>query len=58
MKYGVKEYWIVNPLLNAVQIYSLDKKGDYQQKDVVKAEEIVQSFILEGFEIDVAALFK
>ncbi|HLR03944.1 MAG TPA: Uma2 family endonuclease, partial [Virgibacillus sp.] len=33
MQYGVKEYWIVNPLLNTVMVYALNEKGEYEQKD-------------------------
>ena len=57
MEFGVKEYWIVNPLLNTVQIYTLNEKGQYQQKDVVRETGIVQSMELPGFEVDIVKLF-
>lgn len=57
MEYGVKEYWIVNPLLHTVQIYALNKNGQYQQKDIAKRKGIVQSGVLEGFDVDVEGLF-
>jgi len=34
MQCGVKEYWIVNPLLNTVQIYVLYEEGQYHQVEV------------------------
>ena len=34
MDFGVKEYWIVNPILNTIQIYTLDNDGNYQQLDI------------------------
>ena len=57
MEFGVKEYWIVNPLLNTVQIYTLNEQGQYQQKDVVRETGIVQSKELLGFEVDIVKLF-
>lgn len=57
MKYGVKEYWIINPLLNSVQIYSLNDKREYLQKDIVKEKGKVQSDILNEFKFDVKDIF-
>ena len=57
MEFGVKEYWIVNPLLNTVQIYTLNEKGQYHQTDVVRETGIVQSKELPGFEVDIVKLF-
>ena len=57
MQYGVKEYWIVNPLINTVQVYILNDKGHYQQKDIAKNEGTVQSDALAGFSLDVGKLF-
>lgn len=57
MKYGVEEYWIINPMLNAVQIYELNDKGLYQQTEVVKDKGIAKSEILEGFEVELEAIF-
>ncbi|MFD1849069.1 Uma2 family endonuclease [Oceanobacillus bengalensis] len=58
MQNGVKEYWIVNPLLNSVQIYTLDQAGNYQQKDVAKDTGIVKSSVVEGFRVDLEGLFQ
>lgn len=58
MKYGVKEYWIINPILNTVQIYSLNNEGQYYQADVKRDEGNVKSIFLEDFEIDLKELFK
>src|SRR6476659_9919561 len=57
MEFGVKEYWIVNPLLNTVQIYTLNEQGQYHQTDVVRETGIVQSRELPGFEVDIVKLF-
>jgi Uma2 family endonuclease len=58
MQYGVKEYWIVNPMLNIVQIYTLNREGQYQQADVLKEKGIAHSEILQGFSVDVEKLFQ
>lgn len=57
MQYGVKEYWIVNPLLNTVQVYSLDQEGQYRQADVAKESGVVHSIVLPNFKVDVEKLF-
>jgi len=58
MQYGVKEYWIVNPLLNTVQIYVLNKEGQYDQVEVLKETGIVHSEVLKGFSMNLEELFK
>ncbi|WML37792.1 Uma2 family endonuclease [Clostridium sp. OS1-26] len=58
MKYGVKEYWIVNPMLNTVQTYSLNDEGLYDQIDVVKNSGTIDSKIFTGFTVAVEELFK
>ncbi|ASK61161.1 endonuclease [Virgibacillus phasianinus] len=58
MQYGVKEYWIVNPLLNTVQVYSLNDEGNYQQSDIAKNVGTVQSKVLAAFVVEVEKLFR
>lgn len=33
MQAGLKEYWIVNPMLSIIQVYELDQHGQYKQVD-------------------------
>ena len=56
MNYRVKEYWIINPMLNTVMVYSLNKENMYEQLDIKTNVGIVSSKILEGFEIDLEYL--
>ncbi len=58
MKYGVKEYWIVNPILNTVMLYTLNKDGMYEQSVVKTESGIVKSKLLEEFEVDIEELFR
>ena len=58
MECGVKEYWIVNPLLNTVQIYGLNEEGQYRQAEVLKEIGTAHSEVLSGFSINIEELFK
>lgn len=58
MQYGVKEYWIVNPLLNTVMVYALNEKGEYEQKDTIREEGIVTSTVFPDFAVDAVKLFQ
>lgn len=56
MKYGVKEYWIVNPLLKNIMVYSLSE--DQQYELVANAfHDVVKSEVIQGFEVVVESLF-
>ena len=57
MKYGVKEYWIVNPILNTVMLYSLNKENVYEQTIVKTEVGVVKSKLIEEFEVDIEKLF-
>lgn len=56
MKYGVEEYWIVNPLLNNIMIYSLNEKNEYQL-NLISSEGIATSTVFKDFEVKAADLF-
>ncbi|SHT60095.1 Uncharacterized protein conserved in cyanobacteria [Mycobacteroides abscessus subsp. abscessus] len=57
MQYGVKEYWIVNPILNTVQVYTLDDKKQYRLHDIAKDKGRIHSTILAKFIVDVEKIF-
>lgn len=56
MRYGVKEYWIINPLNKSVQLYVLNDQRSYNQVAAANTG-TVSSQIFEGFEIDVPSFF-
>ncbi|MGY0693777.1 Uma2 family endonuclease [Virgibacillus sp. FSP13] len=58
MKYGVKEYWVVNPMLHAIQVYALTDKQVYQQVDILKSEGVMKSTVLKGFQVDLGEIFR
>lgn len=57
MKYGVKEYWIINPMKESITIYTLDENGYYEQEAVESHKGIIQSKIFSGFNVDLEYLF-
>lgn len=58
MKYKVKEYWIVNPIKNAITVYSLNDDGFYEQADIKVDTGTVHSSILKDFEVNLDYIFK
>ena len=58
MNYGVKEYWIVNPMLHSVTIYVLNDDKMYEQYDVKTDKGIITSKFLRGFQLDLAEIFQ
>jgi len=58
MKYGVREYWVVNPILDAIQVYALTDEQVYQQADIVKNKGVVSSTVLKGFQVDLEDVFR
>ncbi len=56
-KYGVAEYWIVDPAQRAVEVYGLTPEG-YQLARDFSQSEVLSSPMLPGFELPVASLFQ
>ena len=57
MKYGVKEYWIVNPMLESITIYTLNEEGLYEQLAMKASVGNVKSKVLEAFTVDLESIF-
>lgn len=57
MKYGVKEYWIINPMKDAITVYVLNDEGLYEQADIKVNKGIIESVYLKGFSVDLEYLF-
>ena len=57
MQYGVKEYWIVNPMKNAITVYWLNDEGVYEQTDIKVDTGEIHSVVLEGFTISLNTIF-
>ncbi|CAH0345412.1 Uma2 family endonuclease [Bacillus sp. CECT 9360] len=57
MDYGVKEYWIVNPMLHAITVYALNEEEMYEQHDMKINAGVLASKVLEDFSIDLEHVF-
>lgn len=57
MKYGVKEYWIINPMKQAVTVYNLNTEGLYEQSDIKVTNGTIESVVIEGFRVDLETIF-
>ncbi len=56
-EYGVKEYWIIHPLENTLQINVL-LAGVYQPSRLFTTGQKVKSTVLPGFELDLEGIFE
>ena len=61
-KFGVKEYWIVNPYMKCIELFSLDEKGGYKLISEGYMDEggnkTIKSRVLKDFVLDLGEVFK
>ncbi|MBS4200764.1 Uma2 family endonuclease [Bacillus sp. FJAT-49732] len=57
MTYGVKEYWIVNPMLESITVYKLNDEGMYEQHDVKTKVGTISSKFLDGLNLELMDIF-
>ena len=57
MEYGVKEYWIVNPMLLSITVYKLNEENMYEQHDMKTEIGKIHSGFLDGFTIELKEIF-
>ncbi|WP_068676507.1 Uma2 family endonuclease [Oceanobacillus sp. Castelsardo] len=58
MDYGVREYWIVNPMLNTVTVYTLNDEKLYEQHDIKKETGEITSKVFNDFHVDLKYIFE
>ena len=56
MRYGVKEYWIVNSIGNSIPIYGLNEEGGYEL-DIPPTNGTAHSGVLDEFSVNLTNLF-
>lgn len=57
-RFGVEEYWIVNPKIRTVSIYKLNEKCFYEQFGVYKNEEEFESAVFNELKINLKDIFE
>ncbi len=57
-KSGVKEYWIVDPEMKNVELFSLTEQGKFVLSASISDKGVVKSGILSGFEISLEDVFR
>ncbi|MEK7254693.1 MAG: Uma2 family endonuclease [Bacteroidota bacterium] len=55
-RYGVKEYWLVDPVKKSFDVYVL-KNDRFKLAAYLEGSGILKSTCLEGFEMDIASVF-
>jgi Uma2 family endonuclease len=55
-RHGVREYWIVDPALNTVEVFTLKEKG-YERVALYNPEDVLRSPLLESLEISLQKIF-
>lgn len=56
-KFGVKEYWIVDPRFNSIQINALNEDGNYEIIGIYKGNEIAYSSVFDQLSINLKDIF-
>jgi len=56
-RFGVLEYWIVQPMDQIVLVYHLGNDGEYGKPDVYSSEDVVTVGILPELKIDLGEVF-
>lgn len=54
--HGVREYWVVDPA-GSIQVYRLNNKGRYEDPEILVKTGSAASAVLEGFQVDLEAVF-
>jgi len=56
-KFGVIEYWLVEPPKKTLTVY-LNEKGKMVNKSILKKEDVLKSVVLDGFKIKTGEIFE
>jgi len=55
---GVKEYWVVYPAEQVVEIFNLSASGKYEKSGFFAGEDIIASNVLKGLQIELKTVFE
>ena len=54
---GVREYWIVDPIAKAANVFLLQPDGKYDEGTIYQSTQSAPVHVLEGLEVDLGPLF-
>lgn len=57
-RFGVREYWIVAPDDEMVEVYQLKGEGEYQLHKTYIKKGVIESLVLSGLKIDLKEVFE
>ncbi|MFH0994870.1 MAG: Uma2 family endonuclease [Pseudomonadota bacterium] len=57
-RFGITEYWIVQPLDRLLMVYQLTPEGSYGRPEVYSASEVVTVGILPKLQMDLKQVFE
>lgn len=57
-KFGVKEFWIIQPDEYIVMVYRLNQEGNYEKPDVYSKSDVIAVGILPELQIDLNPIFQ
>lgn len=57
MRYGVKEYWIINPKSKTIEIFNLNEDGYYGIPKTFSKDDVVKSEIFDFIEFQISKIF-
>ena len=55
-RYGVREYWIVDPILEQLEVHPLED-GAYRRAQIASGDDIVRSVLLPDLTFEAARAF-
>ena len=55
-RHGVREYWIVDPILERIEVHTLED-GAYRRAQVASGADVVRSVLLPDLTFDAARAF-
>lgn len=56
-RFGVKEYWIIAPEDEMVEVYQLKSEGEYQLYKTYIKKGVIESLVISGFKIESKEIF-
>jgi len=54
-KFGVKEYWIINPILDNIMVYAVGEDHQYRLIENEK-QGVIKSKVVSGFEVEIESI--